>query len=124
MLSIMRGFLTGEDAIGHKIAYTPGGMVGWLQNEVWPVVLQNYEKQKAAGLNEAERTFIREAPQWVQDPAAFYKSQQGLAAMWSKQELGRARKEGTEPPKPPREYKGRAPRSGGSGFSPSNPWGR
>jgi hypothetical protein len=128
MLSLLRGFLDGKDAIEHRIAYTPGGVVGWLKSEVWPVVLSNYEKTKDAGLTPAERLFIREAPTWVEDPAKFYKTQEGLVNRWTKEELGRARREGTAPAGPPREYKGKAPRGGGShrggGFSPSNPWGR
>ncbi len=109
----MRTNLNGEDAIGHKISYTPGGWLKYYENTVFPMVLENYERpKKNSGLNAFERLFIRDCPEWACDPASFYGKQEGLAKRWTKEELSRAIKENQKlenpdptlvaPPKKPR----------------------
>lgn len=87
-------WLTGEDAVGHKIAYTPGGVAGWLEKEFLPIFASNWEQAKTAGINPVENLFgIRAAPTWLSNWDTWRQGQQRLHDMWTKQELNRARRE-------------------------------
>jgi hypothetical protein len=88
--------VTGEDAVGHKIANTPGGWSGYFLNQVKPIIFNNvaYEPP-GTGLNRVERTFIREAPGWLEDPQAYHAAQVKLSDRWTKEELTRAGREAT-----------------------------
>jgi hypothetical protein len=90
-LSILRAELTGEDAIGRRPAHMPGGRLEWYRQVVMPMVLENYlHPKKNTGLNTFERLFMREAPEWITDPAAFYGKQSGLANRWTREGITRA----------------------------------
>ena len=101
---LLGGALTmarGEDAIGIKPAYSPGGWGGWFTKQVAPIVLEGLTSpKKGTGLNAFERTFIRQAPEWIMDPDTFYAKQRGLASTdpadksrWSKEGIRRAVKD-------------------------------
>jgi hypothetical protein len=109
-------WVIGEDGIGHRLDYAPGGPIAFLKNAFMPIFIAGWDKAKADGLNVVENMIgIRGAPKWFEDWEAFRKQEQGLHAKWTKEELQRAGKEaiqqGNEPPegyKPP----GSASRSG------------
>jgi hypothetical protein len=95
--------VTGSDAIGHKIAYTPGGMAKFLTDQFMPIFFQSWDKSKALGLNPVESMFgLREAPKAMTDFSGFLDQQTKLHTRWTTEELARARKEalavGAEPP--------------------------
>ncbi len=117
--------------IGERLAFKKDGMLGWAEKVLLPIFALNWDKGEKLGLDPVSNLMgVREAPKTsaIFDPSSpewrtFLAKQTKLHDMWSKQALSRENKEeGIE--KPPKEYKGRAPRGSGSGFSPSNPWGR
>ncbi len=87
-------FFTGEDAIGHKIAWTPKGLSGWLADEFLPIFVNSSAKAQAAGLNALENLLgIREAPSYLADAQKFYESRTKLHTRYEKDELQRAGRE-------------------------------
>lgn len=87
-------WLTGQDAIGHRIAYTPGGVAGWLKNEFLPIFATNAEQAAKSGINPVENLFgIRGAPTWLSNWTTWRQGQQSLHDRWTKEELSRARRE-------------------------------
>lgn len=116
VFQIFTALLTGEDAVGHKISQTPRGWTGYFEDQVKPIIFNNISGDPpGTGLNKFERTFIREAPAWVEDPQAYHDQQIKLTDRWTKEELARARREaiaaGQEPPPKPAA----TPRHGGWG---------
>lgn len=109
----------GENAIGDKIGYQPGGFMRWVGDEFLPIFLQNWDKAKAAGISPVQNLFgIREAPKWMVDFEAFRDMEAKLHGRWSKAEIQRDGKQalasGEEPPTgytPPRVSGGGAARS-------------
>jgi hypothetical protein len=89
--------ITGHDAVGHRIANTPGGWPGYFMEQVKPIIINNIQGEPpGTGLNTAERTFIREAPDWVQNVQGYIEKQTKLHERWTKEELRRATREATE----------------------------
>lgn len=87
-------WFTGEDAIGHKIAYTPGGIAGWLENEFLPIFATNWKSSERIGLSYTQNLFgLRQAPKWLENWNTWREGQQRLHDYWSRQELQRANKE-------------------------------
>jgi len=91
MMQALTTLLTGEDAIGHKIAWTPGGWGKYFLDSIIPIIFK--AKDITSGLNRLERTFIREAPSWVEDTEAYFAKMTKLHGRWTKEELQRAGKE-------------------------------
>ena len=84
----------GEDAIGRKPAYMPGGMTRWMGEWALPMVYENYMyPKKGTGLNLMESMIAKEAPLWFTDPEAFYGKQQNVVNKWSKEGIQRARRD-------------------------------
>jgi hypothetical protein len=104
MLNTLR---TGEDGIGHKVAFTPDGWFGkngYMRQLFSPIVVDQLLHGRVGsevGLFE-KLMGIREAAHQVEDFDSYMKGVGGLAARWTKEELSRARKEalanGEEPP--------------------------
>lgn len=88
--------VSGEDAIGHKISFTPSGVLGYLWNMIEPASIAAYthaKKQSDTGLTPAEQTLFRPAPEWLGDTSNFMAKQGKLADKWTKEELSRAKRE-------------------------------
>jgi hypothetical protein len=91
LLGAARTMASGVDPIGRRPGYMPGGWGGWFVDAVAPMVLENYlHPKKGSNLNTFERTFIRQAPEWIMDPDTFYGKQRGLANRWTKEGIRRA----------------------------------
>ncbi len=116
MWQAAKTFVTGEDAIGHKIADQPGGILKFLEQSFAPIFFENWDKSKAIGLNAAENMFgLREAPKQLSDFWGYIATQEGLHNRWTKEELSRAGKEATALGQvPPEGYKQPAARGGGT----------
>ncbi len=115
-------FKNGYDAVGHKIAYTPKGWMGYLNDNFGPIFTQSFSKLKAGtGLTSAEIAMgWREAPLYATDPQAYWNQQQGLANRWTKDELRRAQQENAALANPDPDLPAPAPSRGAGGARSSS----
>jgi hypothetical protein len=101
---MIRTFLTGEDAIGHKVPFTPGGWEKYLGEMVTPIfATQLMHRRVGTQISIPDATMgIREAARDIEDPVGYMQGLGKLSGRWTKEELARARKEavqfGEEPP--------------------------
>lgn len=87
-------WLSGEDAIGHKIAYTPGGIQKFLEDQFLPIFATNWKSSERIGLSYTQNLFgLREAPKWLANWDAWRAGQQRIHNKWTADELRRAAKE-------------------------------
>lgn len=91
----IHALMTGEDAIGHKIANTPGGWSHYLKENFTPIFWEQWEqRRKGTGISQAETIAgFHEAAKYIEDPAAYLKGMEGVRAKWTKDELRRAQRE-------------------------------
>ncbi len=89
---LMRGLLSGKDAIGHDIGATAGGWPGFLLKTLTPMVIGNSSQRKQGSEINRIDEFLgaREAPKFAEDPEGFYKGLQYAADKAQKEEHYRA----------------------------------
>jgi hypothetical protein len=128
MIHIYETMARGEDAIGRKPGYMPGGWARWYEEQVMPMILENYQHpKKNTGLNAFERSFMREAPLWITDLPAFLGQQEKLGAKWTLEGIKRALRDNAKLERPKYEVEEPARKSRGKTrdlFAPPQPKGK
>lgn len=105
-VQVLHAFTTGEDMIGHKISYTPGGWANFLLSQSEPTAFnQGEQRRKGTGISPFE-TFIglKNAPPFMEDPDRYFKQIANLDKRWTNDERSRIIRENkrleTEQPVP------------------------
>lgn len=89
---MIRGMISGKDAIGHDIASLPGGWPAFFLKTLTPILMTSGDqRKKGSGINEWDQFFgAKEVPKFAQDPEGFYKGLQYAADKAQKEEHYRA----------------------------------
>lgn len=98
VVQMLRGIVSGEDAIGHKIAQTAGGYPAFLLKNMMPIFTNSMADRKVGTGMAMWQTLLgfRPVPTFAADPEKFYKGLEAVDLMHAREEYRRALRENAQ----------------------------